>query len=81
MRTSMELGGNAPLLVFDDADLERGVEGAMLAKLRNGGESCTAANRIYVQEGIADAFVAAFTERMAAIRVGRGTDAASSSGR
>jgi len=74
MRTSMELGGNAPLIVFDDADLDRAVEGALLAKLRNGGESCTAANRIYVQRGIADEFVAAFADRMQAARVGRGTD-------
>jgi len=74
MRTSMELGGNAPLIVFDDADLECAVQGAMLAKLRNGGESCTAANRIYVQDGIADEFVAAFAERMRAVRVGRGTE-------
>jgi succinate-semialdehyde dehydrogenase / glutarate-semialdehyde dehydrogenase len=73
MRTSMELGGNAPLLVFDDADLDRAVDGAVLAKLRNGGESCTAANRIYVQDGIADEFVAAYAERMAAVQTGRGT--------
>jgi succinate-semialdehyde dehydrogenase/glutarate-semialdehyde dehydrogenase len=73
MRTSMELGGNAPLIVFDDADLDCAVQGAMLAKLRNGGESCTAANRIYVQEGIAAEFLAAFTERMQAVRIGRGT--------
>ena len=73
MRTSMELGGNAPLIVFDDADIDRAVQGAVLAKLRNGGESCTAANRIYVQQGVADEFVAAFAERMRAVRVGRGT--------
>jgi succinate-semialdehyde dehydrogenase/glutarate-semialdehyde dehydrogenase len=73
MRTSMELGGNAPLLVFDDADIDKALDGAVLAKLRNGGESCTAANRIYVQEGIADEFVAAYTERLAAVRCGRGT--------
>jgi succinate-semialdehyde dehydrogenase/glutarate-semialdehyde dehydrogenase len=73
MRTSMELGGNAPLIVFDDADLDRAVEGALLAKLRNGGESCTASNRLYVQSGIAHSFVAAFAERMKAARVGRGT--------
>jgi succinate-semialdehyde dehydrogenase/glutarate-semialdehyde dehydrogenase len=73
MRTSMELGGNAPLIVFDDADLDRAVEGAVLAKLRNGGESCTASNRLYVQSGIADSFVTAFAERMKAARVGRGT--------
>jgi succinate-semialdehyde dehydrogenase / glutarate-semialdehyde dehydrogenase len=74
MRSSMELGGNAPLIVFDDADLGRAVEGALLAKLRNGGESCTATNRIYVQEGIADEFVAEFARRMGEVRVGRGTD-------
>jgi succinate-semialdehyde dehydrogenase/glutarate-semialdehyde dehydrogenase len=73
MRTSMELGGNAPLLVFDDADIDTALDGAALAKLRNGGESCTAANRIYVQEGIADEFVAAYAERLGAIRCGRGT--------
>ena len=70
MKSSMELGGNAPLLVFDDADLERAVDGAMLAKLRNGGQSCVAANRIYVQDGIADTFVEAFTEKMSQVVVG-----------
>src|SRR5699024_10759616 len=70
VKSSMELGGNAPLLVFDDADLERAVDGAMLAKLRNGGQSCVAANRIYVQDGIADDFVQAFTEKMAAVVLG-----------
>jgi succinate-semialdehyde dehydrogenase/glutarate-semialdehyde dehydrogenase len=74
MRASMELGGNAPLIVFDDADLERAIEGALLAKLRNGGESCTAANRIYVQEGIADAFIEQFAARMSAVKLGRGTE-------
>jgi succinate-semialdehyde dehydrogenase/glutarate-semialdehyde dehydrogenase len=69
---SMELGGNAPFLVFDDADLESAVEGAMTAKMRNGGEACTAANRLYVQKGIAPAFVAAFTERMASLTTGPG---------
>jgi succinate-semialdehyde dehydrogenase/glutarate-semialdehyde dehydrogenase len=72
LRTSMELGGNAPLIVFDDADLERAVNGAFAAKLRNGGQSCIAANRIYVQEGIADAFVEALTERLSAAAVGNG---------
>src|SRR6202042_1585486 len=52
---SMELGGNAPFIVFDDADLDAAVKGAMIAKMRNGGEACTAANRFYVQSGIADA--------------------------
>jgi succinate-semialdehyde dehydrogenase/glutarate-semialdehyde dehydrogenase len=70
VKSSMELGGNAPLIVFDDADLERAVEGAVLAKLRNGGQSCVAANHIYVQDGIADAFVEAFAQRMAAVRLG-----------
>jgi succinate-semialdehyde dehydrogenase / glutarate-semialdehyde dehydrogenase len=74
LRTSMELGGNAPLLVFDDADLDTAVEGAFQAKMRNGGEACTAANRILVQSGIAEAFTAKFTERMAAVKVGRGTE-------
>ena len=53
---SMELGGNAPFIVFDDADLDAALDGAMVAKMRNAGEACTAANRIYVQSGIHDAF-------------------------
>ena len=72
LRSSMELGGNAPLIVFDDADLERAVNGAYAAKMRNGGQSCIAANRIYVQDGIADAFVEGLTEKMAAARTGDG---------
>ena len=64
---SMELGGNAPVVIFDDADLDKAVEGVMIAKMRNGGEACTAANRIYAQSGIHDAFVAKFSERMAAL--------------
>jgi succinate-semialdehyde dehydrogenase / glutarate-semialdehyde dehydrogenase len=72
LKSSMELGGNAPLLVFDDADLERAVDGAFAAKMRNGGQSCIAANRIFVQDGIADAFVDALTERLAALEVGNG---------
>jgi succinate-semialdehyde dehydrogenase/glutarate-semialdehyde dehydrogenase len=74
LRCSMELGGNAPLLVFEDADLDLAVDGALVAKLRNGGESCTAANRVYVQDSIAAAFVARFTERVSALRIGRGTE-------
>ena len=66
----MELGGNAPVLVFDDADLDEAVEAAMLAKMRNGGQACTAANRIYVQQGIHDAFVERLAERMSALMVG-----------
>ncbi|WP_181708601.1 NAD-dependent succinate-semialdehyde dehydrogenase [Chthonobacter rhizosphaerae] len=71
---SMELGGNAPVIVFDDADLDVAIEGVMLAKMRNAGEACTAANRIYVQSGIHDAFVARLTERMTALKVGPGVD-------
>ncbi|GAA1134683.1 NAD-dependent succinate-semialdehyde dehydrogenase [Kribbella jejuensis] len=74
LRTSMELGGNAPLLVFADADLDKAVDGTMLAKMRNGGEACTAANRIYVQSSVMDAFAAKLTSRMAALKVGRGTE-------
>lgn len=72
VKSSMELGGNAALLVFDDADLERAVEGAVVAKLRNGGQSCVAANRILVQDGIADAFVEGFVERMREVVLGDG---------
>jgi succinate-semialdehyde dehydrogenase / glutarate-semialdehyde dehydrogenase len=72
LRASMELGGNAPLIVFDDADLDRAVEGTLAAKLRNGGQSCIGANRIYVQSGIADAFAAGLVERMREVRVGAG---------
>ncbi|WP_034270239.1 NAD-dependent succinate-semialdehyde dehydrogenase [Haloechinothrix halophila] len=74
LRTSMELGGNAPFLVFDDADIDAAIEGAMLAKLRNIGEACTAANRFYVQRGIADEFARRLTERMSAQPIGRGTE-------
>jgi succinate-semialdehyde dehydrogenase / glutarate-semialdehyde dehydrogenase len=71
---AMELGGNAPAIVFEDADLEAAVEGVMLAKLRNVGEACTAANRIYLHADIADAFTARLTERMAALKLGNGLD-------
>jgi succinate-semialdehyde dehydrogenase/glutarate-semialdehyde dehydrogenase len=74
LRVSMELGGNAPFLVFEDADLDRSVDGAMLAKMRNAGEACTAANRFIVHESIADEFGRRFAERMAALTVGRGTE-------
>ncbi|WP_328330223.1 NAD-dependent succinate-semialdehyde dehydrogenase [Kribbella sp. NBC_00382] len=74
LKTSMELGGNAPFLVFEDADLDKAVDGAMLAKMRNGGEACTAANRIYVQSSVMQAFAAKLTERMSALKVGRGTE-------
>ncbi|MEV5012189.1 NAD-dependent succinate-semialdehyde dehydrogenase [Streptomyces sp. NPDC055692] len=72
LKSSMELGGNAPLLVFDDADLDRAVDGAVAAKLRNGGQSCIAANRILVQDGIADAFTEALAERLGSVRLGSG---------
>jgi succinate-semialdehyde dehydrogenase/glutarate-semialdehyde dehydrogenase len=72
LRASMELGGNAPLIVFDDADLQRAVDGTLAAKLRNGGQSCIGANRIYVQDGIADDFIAALTERFVQVPVGSG---------
>src|SRR6187402_2430742 len=65
--SSMELGGNAPFLILDDADLDEAIEGAMIAKMRNAGEACTAANRFYVQRGIHDAFVAKLVERMGAM--------------
>jgi succinate-semialdehyde dehydrogenase/glutarate-semialdehyde dehydrogenase len=74
LRVSMELGGNAPFLVFADADLDAAVEGAMLAKMRNVGEACTAANRFHVHESIADEFSRRLAERMGALRLGRGTE-------
>jgi succinate-semialdehyde dehydrogenase/glutarate-semialdehyde dehydrogenase len=74
LRTSMELGGNAPFVVFDDADLDAAVEGAMLAKFRNVGEACTAANRFLVHESVADEFVERITERVHALPMGRGTE-------
>ena len=80
LRVSMELGGNAPLIVFDDADLDKAVDGAMLAKMRNGGEACTAANRILVHEAVADEFAARLIERMRAHTVARGTDPSSKIG-
>jgi succinate-semialdehyde dehydrogenase/glutarate-semialdehyde dehydrogenase len=70
---SMELGGNAPFLVFEDADLDAAVDGAMIAKMRNGGEACTAANRFYVHADVADEFSRRLAERMGALRVGPGT--------
>jgi succinate-semialdehyde dehydrogenase / glutarate-semialdehyde dehydrogenase len=74
LRVSMELGGNAPFLIFDDADLDAAVEGAMIAKMRNVGEACTAANRFHVSERIADVFADKIAKRMAALKVGRGTE-------
>ncbi len=74
LKPAMELGGNAPCIVFEDADIETAVEGTMLAKMRNLGEACTAANRIYVHEDVARSFTRRLTERMAALTVGDGTD-------
>ena len=73
-RVSMELGGNAPFLVFDDADVDAAVEGAMIAKMRNMGEACTSANRFLVHESVAEEFGAALGKRMSALVVGRGQD-------
>ncbi|WP_068297742.1 NAD-dependent succinate-semialdehyde dehydrogenase [Pararhodobacter sp. CCB-MM2] len=69
---SMELGGDAPLIVFDSADLQTALDGAMIAKMRNGGQACTAANRLFVQSAIAPAFIEAFTARMAGLTLGPG---------
>ncbi|MCK2030901.1 NAD-dependent succinate-semialdehyde dehydrogenase [Microbacterium galbinum] len=74
LRVSMELGGNAPFVVFDDADLDKAVEGALLAKFRNIGQACTAANRFIVHEDVADEFARKVTERVNAMKVGRGTE-------
>nr|WP_269782996.1 NAD-dependent succinate-semialdehyde dehydrogenase [Nocardia terpenica] len=74
MRTSMELGGNAPFLVFDDADLDAALEGVLAAKMRNIGQACTAANRIFVQRSVIDEFAGRLAERMAALPMGRGTE-------
>jgi succinate-semialdehyde dehydrogenase/glutarate-semialdehyde dehydrogenase len=73
VNTSMELGGNAPFVVFDDADLDAAIEGAMIAKMRNAGEACTAANRFYVHAAVAAAFGERLAQRMAALRMGPGT--------
>ncbi|QZX85078.1 NAD-dependent succinate-semialdehyde dehydrogenase [Metapseudomonas otitidis] len=73
-KVSLELGGNAPFIVFDDADLERAVEGALVAKFRNAGQTCVCVNRFLVQDGIHDAFVARLAERVAQLKVGSGFD-------
>ena len=73
LRVSMELGGNAPFLVFEDADLDAAVDGAMLAKMRNIGEACTSANRFHVHESVAEEFTAKLAERMGALKLGRGS--------
>ncbi len=74
LRLSMELGGNAPFIVFDDADIDAAVQGAMIAKMRNIGEACTAANRFHVAGSVADEFASKLAEKMGALKVGRGTE-------
>jgi succinate-semialdehyde dehydrogenase/glutarate-semialdehyde dehydrogenase len=78
--TSMELGGNAPFVIFDDADIPAAVEGALIAKMRNGGEACTAANRFYVHEAVADEFTRTFAGRLARMVVGPGIEEATEVG-
>ncbi|WP_137723480.1 NAD-dependent succinate-semialdehyde dehydrogenase [Prescottella subtropica] len=80
LRTSMELGGNAPFVVFDDADVDSAVDGAVLAKLRNGGEACTAANRFHVANTVREEFTAKLVDRMAAFTLGPGIDPATTLG-
>lgn len=80
MKLSMELGGNAPFIVFDDADIDAAVEGAMLSKYRNAGQTCVCANRIYVQSGTYDAFAEKLAQRVASLRVGDGFDESSEVG-
>jgi succinate-semialdehyde dehydrogenase/glutarate-semialdehyde dehydrogenase len=74
LRLSMELGGNAPFLVFEDADLDAAVQGALIAKMRNIGEACTAANRFHVADAVADQFAERLAEQMGSLKVGRGTE-------
>src|SRR5262250_2383853 len=74
LNTAMELGGNAPFIVFDDADIDAAIDGAMIAKMRNMGEACTAANRFFVQEKVHDEFATTTTEKMAALKMGNGLD-------
>ncbi|MGH8692875.1 MAG: aldehyde dehydrogenase family protein, partial [Burkholderiales bacterium] len=73
-KVSLELGGNAPFLVFDDADIDAAVEGAMISKYRNNGQTCVCANRILVQDGVYDRFAAKLAEKVRALKVGRGTE-------
>ncbi len=74
LNVSMELGGNAPFLIFDDADLDAALEGAMIAKMRNIGEACTSANRFHVADSLADDFASRLADRMGSLKVGRGTE-------
>jgi len=74
LKSAMELGGNAPFIVFEDADIEAAVEGALIAKMRNIGEACTAANRFYVHEKVHDAFATLLCKRMGALKMGHGLE-------
>jgi succinate-semialdehyde dehydrogenase/glutarate-semialdehyde dehydrogenase len=74
LRLSMELGGNAPFIVFDDADIDSAVAGAMIAKMRNIGEACTSANRLYVADKVADQFAEKLAQKMGSLKIGRGTE-------
>src|ERR687887_359972 len=74
LKVSMELGGNAPFLIFDDADLDAAIDGAMIAKMRNIGEACTSANRFHVAGSVADEFASRLADRMGSLKVGRGTE-------
>src|SRR5246500_2545288 len=74
VKPAMELGGNAPFIVFDDADIDAAIDGAMVAKMRNMGEACTAANRFYVHEKVHDAFSKKLTDKMAGLKMGNGLD-------
>ena len=80
LRTSMELGGNAPFVVFDDADVDAAVDGAILAKMRNGGEACTAANRFHVANAVREEFTEKFVKRMSEFTLGKGLDEKSTLG-
>jgi succinate-semialdehyde dehydrogenase/glutarate-semialdehyde dehydrogenase len=80
LRTSMELGGNAPFVVFDDADLDAAVDGAILAKMRNGGEACTAANRFHVANSVREEFTEKLVKRMSEFTLGKGLDSSSTLG-
>ncbi|TGP83725.1 aldehyde dehydrogenase family protein, partial [bacterium M00.F.Ca.ET.221.01.1.1] len=73
-KLNLELGGNAPFIVFDDADIDEAVEGAIQAKFRNGGQTCVSANRIYVQSAVHDEFSEKFVARVAELKVGDGFD-------
>ena len=80
MKLGLELGGNAPFIVFDDADLDAAVEGAMVSKYRNNGQTCVCANRLYVQSGIYDAFAKKLAEKVGAMKVGDGFEAGVNAG-